>query len=347
MMWSKPILPMLLVTVVLVGPVGRAFAAEPTDWGENDIGIDEAVSRGIALRRSGNDEAALAVFLEVEKRDPNSVRLLLHISTAAVAVGKWVMAYDYLQKATNHREDPYYQRHLAAIENVARTIGERVGQFRARGVPAGAEVRLNGELVGTLPMNQGTPLEVGSYMLEVSRPGYFPLRRPITIAGQGTAQEDVELRTLDTVAISSGTQSADSQATAPSGDTGKPQTGLRARWVTWTLAGVAAAAAVTSGVSFAIREQKANEWNNSSICLSQAFPQMTRGEVCPNTRHAIDLAQGVGIGAGVAAVAFGGAALVHWALTTRVGRSSDETTSAAAPAYCSPGLASIVCSGSF
>ena len=40
------------------------------------------------------------------------------IATAAQAVGKWTVAYDYLQKASNRRDDPYYQRHKAAIENV-------------------------------------------------------------------------------------------------------------------------------------------------------------------------------------------------------------------------------------
>jgi len=364
--WMMQILRVVLVTLVLVGSLGRTAAAEPTpEWVEGEAGVDEAFNRGIALRRSGNDEAALAVFLDLEKRDPDSVRLLLHISTAALAAGKWLMAYDYLQKAGAHKDDPYYQRHLAAIDNVSRTIAERVGQFRARGTPAGAEVRLNGDLIGTLPMTTGKPLEIGTYMLEVTSPGYFSLRRPITIAGHGVlTQEAIDLRQENPMAVPAGPALVDSQP-ASVADRESVQTGWRARWITWTLAGAAVVAGATSGVAFAIREDKANRWNDNSVnsaCLSQANPQLTRGDVCANTRHDISVAQAVGTGAGIAAGGLAVAAIAHWvATTTHWGRSGEGGTSAAAAASdrgtagtgkgsgvaCAPGLASLACWGSF
>lgn len=347
------ILRVLLASIVLVGSVGQTALAEPTpEWVEGEAGVDDAFNRGIALRRSGNDEAALAVFLDLEKRDPDSVRLLLHISTAALAAGKWLMAYDYLQKAGAHKDDPYYQRHLAAIDNVSRTIGERVGQFRARGAPVGAEVRLNGDLIGTLPMAAGKPLEIGTYMLEVSSPGYFPLRRPITVAGHGLlTQEAIDLRQENPLAVPAGPTLTDSQQPMSFADGASAQTGWRARWITWTLAGAAVVAGATSGVAFAIREDKADRWNDNSVnspCLSQANPQLTRGDVCANTRHDISVAQGVGIGTGIAAGGLAVAALVHWAATTpRWGRPGEGGASASNPVACSPGIASLVCTGSF
>ncbi|MGA2447317.1 MAG: PEGA domain-containing protein [Polyangiaceae bacterium] len=339
----------LLVAIALTFSVSSAFGADSADWGENDPGLDEAISRGISLRRAGNDEAALAVFLDVEKRDPTSVRVLLHISTAALAIGKWVMAYNYLQKASAHKDAPYYQRHLAAIENVARTIGERVGQFRVRGSPAGAEVRLNGEIVGLLPMNVSAVLETGLYTLEVSRPGYFSVRRPITITAHELAQEEIDLRD-ETSKEGRSVVEPNAAIARTQADSAPAQPWIRARWVTWTLAGAAVVLGTTSGIAFAVREQKANEWNDSgpgSPCLSQTNPQMTRGQICGSTRDTIDVAQGIGIGTGIAAVGFAGAAVIHWALTSRSGYGSEGTTASSDPVSCSPGLGSLVCGGSF
>ena len=149
-----------ILFLLFVAFLGDATPSAAAEMAENDADVEGQVAQGIALRRSGNDEAALAVFLDLEKRDPDSVRVLLHISTAALAAGRWLLAYDYLQKASLHKDDPYYQRHRVSIENVERTIAERVGQFRARGTPAGAVVRLSGEVIGALPMDSVKAIEV-------------------------------------------------------------------------------------------------------------------------------------------------------------------------------------------
>jgi PEGA domain-containing protein len=339
------ILRMLLV-VFVIGAAGRANAAENDPV---DVETEDQLTQGIALRRSGNDEAALALFLDLEKRAPDSVRLLLHIATAAQATGKWIMAYDYLQKASNHKDDPYFQRHRAAIDNVERTIDQRVGQFRAHGSPSGAEVRLSGELIGTLPLTVVKPVAVGSYVLEVSKQGYFPLRRPVTVAGGlALTQEAVELREQRPLLASGLGQTAlQGEAAADTGPA-QPTAWWRARWITWSLAGAAAAAAATSGVAFAIRERNAAKWNDNAQCLNPNMVNENRGQHCASVRQDIRLDDGIGIGASIAAVAFAGAALTHWLAT-----SHDHALEPAplprpqADVRCSPALAGILCSGSF
>jgi hypothetical protein len=341
----------MLVLGPLLQPAGRALAAEPgvdTPAGtESEPPIDDAVRRGIALRRSGDDEAALDLFLDLEKRAPNSVRVLLHVSTAALAVGKWVMAYNYLEKASSHPDDLYYRRHLVVVESLSRTIGERVGRFRVRGTPAGAEVRLNGDLVGTLPMDVGKAVETGAYTLDVSKPGYYPLRRPITVTGHGTlTQEAVELRELKPLPMSS--TGPDPTSSAPLVDSARLRAGPRGQWMTWALTGGAVFAAASSGVAFAIREGKVDEWNDNSAtapCLRQTNPTLTRGQIWNGSvRHDIEVAQDVGIAAGIASVGLGGAAFIDWLMTRRGDRSTD---SAFERAGCRPAFGAIACSGTF
>jgi hypothetical protein len=341
------ILRMLLVVGVLGAAASSAYAADdPLMGGEQ--GSEDLLKQGIALRRSGNDEAALAVFLDLEKRNPDSVRLLLHIATAAQATGKWIMAYEYLQKAAAHKDESYYQRHRTAIDNVERTISQRVGQFRARGTPSGAEVRINGEVVGSLPLTGVRPMEVGSYVLEVYKPGFYPLRRPITISGGGgLTQETVDLKERGAALAAGGTGMEGNLSTA---DTGVAPTGWwRSRWVTWTMVGVGVAAAATSGIAFGIRERDAAKWNDNSRCLDNSPTGLTRSrdQVCGSLRREIDTAQTVGVVTGITAVGFGGAALVHWLATSRDRPAESAPPPPQAGAGCSPGFGSVVCYGTF
>ncbi len=337
----------LLVIVVAMVTAGRARAAG--EVGQGDAGIEDAINQGVALRRAGNDEVALTLFLNLQSRAPDSVRILLHIATAALATGKWIMAYDYLQKAETHRDDPYFQRHKAAIDAIEKVIAQRVGQFRVRGVPAGAEVRLSGELIGTLPMSSPRPVEVGSYQLEVTKPGYFPLRRPLTIAsGADITQEAVELREQRPLvpAVAMGQTSLQAGSYSDPGANAAPSW-WQSRWVTWSLAGIGVAAAATSVVAFAVREQNAARWNDDSSCLSSANANETRGQVCSGVRDTIDLSEGVGIGAGIAAVVFGGAAVVHWLAVPREHAGEPQPAPTGVQASCTPGLAGVACYGSF
>jgi hypothetical protein len=194
-------------------------------------------------------------------------------------------------------------------------------------------------------MSNVKAIEVGSYMLEVYKQGYYPLRRQVTITGGGgLTQEAVELRERkpSLAAAAAGQTASDGVAVADTGVT-TTSSWVRARWVTWALAGVGVAAAVTSGVAFAIRERDAAHWNSDS-CLDTVNRLRTRAEVCPGSRHDIRFAEGVSIAAGIGAVTLGTAALIH-GLTTSRDRPSDSAN--IPPSGCSPGLTSIVCYGSF
>jgi len=307
--------------------------------------VEAILKRGIQLRKDGQDEAALAVFQEAEAQAPNSVRVLLHVATAAQAASKWLLADEYLKKADTHKNDPYYIRYINEIEEVRNTTAQRVGHFRAVGEPSGAEVILNGQVVGTLPMENPKTLEAGTYVLEVNKAGFYRLRRPISVPGGVLTRETVELNER----TGGGPDTADA-----TGGAGAPED--KSFWtssgMTWTLAGIAAAAGVTSGISFFMRERAAEHWNDDSRCLSTDSLAQTRGEVCADVRNDIDTAEQVGIITGALSIAFGGAALTHWLATS--GSSEPGTDSTARHEHkntgsvqCSPGMMNIVCTGSF
>jgi hypothetical protein len=319
-------------------------SAQPVDEDpQSDPATSELIQQGIALRRAGKDEAALSVFLEAERQSPNSVRVLLHVTTAAQATGRWLMAHQYLQKAAAFRSDPYYQRYRASIKTIEDTVAQHVGQFRVLGSPAGAEVLLNGEPVGTLPMSSAKVVEVGSYVLEVRKSGFYSLRRPINIpAGGGLAQEAVELKEQEVPAIASRAGGTSLDLQAGSGQTAEPaQTGMKASWVTWTLGSTTLALAATSGAVLYLREREADHWNDDR-CLEVT---RTRAEVCGDVRDRANTFEKVGVVTGIAAGGFAVATLVHWVWASDGSSSTQEA--AAVRASCGAGLGSVLCQGSF
>ena len=312
------------------------------DDGQLETAAAELVQRGIALRRSGGDEEALRLFLDAERQAPDSVRVLLHVTAAAQATGRWLMAHEYLQKAAAFRSDPYYQRYRASIKNIEDAVAQHVGQLRVLGSPQGAEVLMNGESVGKLPMSSAQVVEVGSYVLEVKKPGYYALKRPINVTAGGTLiQEAVELKKQEP----STTLGAEAGAgwEQRSGRAGaSEQSGNGSSWVTWTLAGTGLALAATSGTAFFLREREAEHWNDDSRCLQGT---LTREQVCGDVRNRANSAETVGLVTGALAVGFGGAALLHWVFTSDSKPSRKE--SAAVQPSCDVGLGTVLCKGSF
>ena len=307
--------------------------------------VEAILKRGIQLRREGQDEAALAVFQEAEAQAPNSVRVLLHVATAAQAASKWLLADEYLRKADSHNNDPYYQRYRAEIDEVRNTTAQRVGHFRAVGEPSGAEVILNGQVVGTLPMENPKTLEAGTYVLEVNKAGFYRLRRPISVPGGVLTRETVQLNER-TGAEPVGEGTGNSPAEPPSF--------WASSGMTWTLAGVAAAAGITSGVSFFLRERAATHWNDNGRCLSSTPTDQntSREKLCGSVRNDVDTAEQIGIVSGVVGIAFAGAALTHWIATSGSSEPGADSTArhehkSTGSVQCSPGLMNVVCSGSF
>lgn len=322
---------------LLGGLPGVASAQESAE-------VEAILKRGIQLRREGQDEAALAVFQEAEAQAPNSVRVLLHVATAAQAASKWLLADQYLKKADSHSNDPYYIRYRAEIEEVRSTTAQRVGHFRAVGEPSGAEVILNGQVIGTLPMENPKTVEAGSYVLEVNKPGFYRLRRPVSVPGGVLTRETVELNER----TGGGTE-----ADAASGSPAEPPSFWASSGMTWTLAGIGAAAGVTSGVSFLLRERAAEHWNDNGRCLSGSTTEVnsTRADLCGNVRNDIDTAEQVGIVSGVVGLAFVGAALTHWIATSSSDEpgvdSADRGSKSTGSVQCTPGVLSVMCGGTF
>ncbi len=338
--WTRAI-----VFLSALGSAAPALAAE-------DAVVEALIQRGIQLRRNSADEEALAVFLEAERQDPTSVRVLLHVVTAAQGAGKWLMADSYMRKVSALSDDAYYRRHADAIDVVRRAIATRVGSFQAQGQPDGASVRLDGQLVGTLPMGEPTSVEAGAYLMEVHKPGFYRLRRNVVISGGVLTREPVELnQAVARGDVGAGAGGAD---ISPDGSSAVAGNSAERSWwsspaVGWTFIGLGVASGVVSGIEFAQREDRAKEWNDDEACVPT--DGKTRLDKCAPVKDDLETAQTVGVITGIAGVALVGVGVVHLLTTGSSDASSPEDSAASGSGPrltgCNAGLLSLACHGSF
>lgn len=277
------------------------------------------------LRREGKDEAALAAFEEATVLAPESARARVHLAAAHQALGHWREADALLAELLQQEDEPYVQRHHATLLRAQEFVGRHLGTLSLTGQPAGAVVKVNGRELGTLPLAKPTRLVVGSYLLEVTLPGYYPLQRPVTITAGGTLRESVELAQQTSASASAASSEAAAAASAP-------------RWLSWTLTGLAASGAVATGVAWGVRNHHASRWN-SDACLA---PGRARGEVCPGERDDGKRAEQLAYIGGVATVLLAASAAVSWTLLD-----APAAEASAASLSCGLSLGLGVCSGSF
>lgn len=345
-------MPRLSVLLVALALIASTFSfSNVSSAADESPAVEALIQRGIQLRRTGDDEAALAVFLQAESEAPNSVRVLLHVVTAAQAAGKWLMAEEYMRRVNRDKEDAYYRRHRVSIEGVEAAINQRVGQFQALGAPEGAEIRLNGEPFGKLPMPDPRSLETGTYVMEVVSPGHYNLRRPITVTGGVLTRESVELRVRPADAPVDLTGSGVVRNGVPYD--APPQKWWEKSWITWTLGGVAVLGAATTTAALIVRERQADKWNDDDRCLDRGNALATRQQVCGDVKDDVDLAQTIAVVGGTTAAVFGGTLLAQL-IAKGSSRESPQAQGGAVKKTaeqvtigCNAGLMSVVCQGSF
>jgi tetratricopeptide repeat protein/PEGA domain-containing protein len=265
---------------------------------------DRFVTEGIALRAQGRDADALTAFQKAAAIDPNSVRVQIHLATVYQALGDWLKADEYLSMALARSNHPYVNRHRQVLEDAKKVIDANIGRLEVEGEPPGSEVRLNGRLVGTLPLASPVRVTIGSYVLEVQSPGHYPVSRPIVITGGGLVRERVDLEPTSAAARASGAAFAPGSHRSEAG-VDRP---AENRWLTWTLGGAAGVAGVVTIGAILYREAHAHRWNDDARCLEAG---RTRADVCGSERDKAETGGTVAWVSGVTAGLFATGAVLN------------------------------------
>ena len=113
---------------------------------------------------------------------------------AEQALGLWVEAESHLAKALGHERDSWITKNRAVLESALATIRAHVGTLEIWGGPAGAEVLVDGNVVGRLPSVGPVGFASEHVSMQVRSPGYVELSRTLTIVMGSATREHVDLR---------------------------------------------------------------------------------------------------------------------------------------------------------
>ena len=169
-------------------PAARAQPADPAAVAESD----DLILQGLKLREQGQDAGALLLFERAQQLAPTP-RALTQRALAEQALGSWVQAEAHLKEALAAPADAWIEQHRATLERSLATIGDHLGTLQVNGGLPGAELFIDGQQVGTLPLAASLRVVVGRSMLEVKLPGHYPVRREIAVRAGSISTETIEL----------------------------------------------------------------------------------------------------------------------------------------------------------
>ena len=242
---------------------GQGPAATPAPAVAEVAESDQLILQGLKLREQGKDAEALQLFVRAQELAPTP-RALAQRALAEQALGAWAQAEIHLKEALAAGDDAWIARHRQALEGALAVIGEHLGYLQINGGVAGAELRLDGQLAGTLPLSGPLRVVTGRPLLEVTLAGYYPVRREIAIKAGSLSTESIQMVAVPAQPAASEPTSQASGA-APSAPVASDSSSLRTLppLVFWSAAGVTAVLGgitVWSGLNTAAKNDAYEEY---------------------------------------------------------------------------------------
>ena len=146
---------------------------------------DALVNQAVELRRNGDDEGALALLLRAYALD-HPPRATGQLGLCEQALGRWADAEAYLTEVLKAEKDPWVEKNRRTLEDALAIVKSHIARIEVDGKPIGAEVWVNGTLVGKLPLSVPVHVAAGEEIeLELRMPGFVPETKTLRLeAGQ-------------------------------------------------------------------------------------------------------------------------------------------------------------------
>ena len=148
---------------------------------------------------------------------------------------------------------PGFKKNRTLLDESLATVDAHLGTVDVWGRPAGAELLIDGEPAGTLPLSGAIKVPAGTVELTVRAKNFVPATRRLEISPGANVREHVVLREISIVVppppteAVSGVAVTSSPEPAQRSDDGEHGS-VFTRWWFWTAAAVVVAGGVTAAV---------------------------------------------------------------------------------------------------
>lgn len=173
-----------MVAVALIAPVQPLAGSGPLGFSQA-LAADseeELISRGVGLRKAGSDQEAMEVFRQAY-REFHSPRSAAQLGLSEQAVGRWDEAEAHLVEALRADGDPWIRKNREALTGALAVVKTHIARLEILGTPEGAEVLVNGKVVGRLPLSTPIGTSAGEVDVETRALGYKPEIRKLELKG--------------------------------------------------------------------------------------------------------------------------------------------------------------------
>jgi hypothetical protein len=163
-------------------PAAQDSAAPAADRAEVQREAGERFRRGLELYNDGDPSLALVEFERAYALVPN-YRVLYNIGQVSVQLGRYARARQAFERylTEGDAEIPVERRQAVAADL---TMLARRTAFLALSVePAGAEVRVDDELVGRAPLTERLLVDAGERRIRIRKPGFEDRSERVVLAG--------------------------------------------------------------------------------------------------------------------------------------------------------------------
>jgi hypothetical protein len=311
-MFALAMLPIRLAARALVcaSLIGWASAqAQPAQ------DADALIKQGVELRREGKDQAALEQFRRAFDVAPTP-RALAQMALAEQALGRWIDAEAHVGKALEAAQDPWIAKYRDTLEQSRAKIAEHLGTLAVTGGPDGAELRVDGQAVGALPLGHTLRLPTGTVALELTANGRTLVTRTVSIAPGLVTHEDLGAPAATPAGANVSEVGAHGNA-GVGNDAGAPTPRSGRRKVAWLATWSAVGLGAVGGVALVVREVEARRYQDENCPLMAGDPS------CQDHYSTGTTARNLGIGALIAGGALGATAAVLFLTMPDGGAASD------------------------
>ena len=123
-------------------------------------------------------------------------RVLAQMAFAEQALGQWVEAEGHLKSALQSKNDPWIVKNTVVIGGALKNIGAHLGSLEVWGTPAGAEILVDGQVMGTFPSSGALRRPLGEVTVTVRHPGFVEVTRVVEVQRGGLVRENIDLHAV-------------------------------------------------------------------------------------------------------------------------------------------------------
>jgi tetratricopeptide (TPR) repeat protein len=149
-------------------------------------------ARGLSLYAGAEYVLALVEFERAYQLSPN-YRVLYNIGQVRIQLGRYARAFEALTQYVKEGGDAIDPDRRAAVQKDIDMLAERTAKLIVRTNEPGADIQLDGVVIGVSPLAGPLIVDAGEHNIGVRKVGFYDKFQSVTLAGRDARTVDFDL----------------------------------------------------------------------------------------------------------------------------------------------------------